>query len=400
MKGPKKEPKVEERVNVTRGIIFLAVLFAIAGLASVEFMRWRVKEPIVDGPGVTEIKHLSDYLPNLKGNVVDSEVYFLDSKAPGATILIYNAHPCEPGALVEQILLIERAVPKAGRLIVIPRAVQTGYEDLEPGRGYPARFHIQQNGGERWFRMGGRMTALRRQWPLPMVFQHYPSGQKLADVEVTNLNRCLPGRPDGYLTERIAYAIVEIVRQEKVDMVIDNHEAPPDRPLVEALCVHPRALDLGAEAVLNMEILHGIQWRLEVSPANLRGLSHREIGGVTDAYVFLHETASPLHGPLRGAATEELLLSGYDEFELRAAKMGRVFCSYDESGKPIEQRVGYKLAFLEALSEAWNVQFPDRPLVIENLPQYEQIVELGIGPFLAPAPAPEPPLKLVSKYLF
>jgi hypothetical protein len=38
--------------------------------------------------------------------------------------------------------------------------------------------------------------------------------------------------------------------------------------------------------------------------------------------------------------------------------------------------------------------------VIENLPQYEEIVERGIGPYLAPAPAPEPPLKLVSKYLF
>jgi hypothetical protein len=244
------------------------------------------------------------------------------------------------------------------------------------------------------------MTAMVYQWPLPTVFVNYPSGQTLSDHEALNLNRAFPGRPEGNLTERIAYAILQLVKKEKVDMVIDQHEAPPDRPLVMAVAAHDRAMDISANAILEMEMDYGIQYRLEISPPNLHGLSHREIGDSTDALVMLHETPSPMHGPLRGMATEELLLTCRDEFELRAAKMGRVFCPYTEEGYPMEQRVGFKLAFIESLARVWTDMNPDRPLILENLPNYDELMRDGVGPYLAPPPEPEPRLHLVSKYFF
>jgi hypothetical protein len=384
------------------GVIIIAVALVVGGLACIGFMGQRVVEPIVKGPGVTKVAHLSDYLPNLKSTPAqDSEVYFLDSGKPGGSLLIYSSHPCEPSPLITAVMLIERANVTTGKVIVIPRAAQSGYEDLSPGNGFPERYHIQQeNGKQRWFRFGGRTVAQRLQWPLPTVATHYPSGQTLADMEALNLNRCMPGRADGSLTERVAYAIVEIIKKENIDMVIDNHEAPPDRPLVEAVAAHKRAMALAAETNINMELEYGLRWRLEQSPDNLRGLSHREIGGVTNAYVMLHETASPMHGPLRGMATEELILTGYDDYELRAAKNKRVFCFYDETGKPLQLRVAQKLAFMKSLQDAWAYTSPDKPLVIENLPTYNEVKDQGIGKFLAVVDEPEPKQYLISKYLF
>ena len=390
-----------KKPRVLRGIIVLAAVFVVAGLACIGFLNQRIMEPIVQGPGVTRIGYLSDYLPNLASTPAqNSEVYYLDSGKPGATVLIYSSHPCEPSPLLEATMIIEKAKVSTGRLIVIPRAVRSGYEDMQPGLGYIERYHITQPGGTvRWFRNGGRTTAQRLQWPLPTIAAHYPSKQTLADMESLNLNRCMPGRPDGTLTERTAYAICEIIRKEKVLVVIDNHEAPPDRPLVEAVCVSQETLPLGAESVLNLELNYGIKWRLELSPVNLRGLSHQEISRATDALAMLHETASPMHGPISGMKTEALLLTGWDEYELRAAKAKRVFCQYDEKGKPIELRVGQKIAFLASLQEAINANYPDQQLVVENLPSFDDILANGVGAYLAVVNEPEPKQYLI-KYLF
>ncbi len=398
-----KEKRARSR-RIRRSVLILVIAVAVAGLASVGFMRQRVKEPYVNGPGVTKVGHLSDYLPNLKGETAsDAPVWFLEGSQPGATLLIYQSHPCEPAATLQQLLLLERATVSVGRLIVIPDTVLSGKEDLQPGVGFPERYHIvdKQDGSARWFRMGGRMVAQRLQWPLPTIATNYPSGQNLADLESLNLNRSLPGRADGTLTERIAYALVKLIEVEHVDVVIDNHEAPPDRPLVEAVCASSNAMELGANTVMNMELDYGIQWRLEASPPSLRGLSHQEIPRVLpNVQVLLMETASPMHGPLRGLATEDLILTGKDPNELRAAAMGRVYCKYDENGKPLDQRMGYKMAFLQGLQEAWNDAHPEKPLDIGNVPTYDELVANGLGAYLAKVTDPEPWQYLISSKLF
>ncbi|HAZ20721.1 MAG TPA: succinylglutamate desuccinylase, partial [Clostridiales bacterium] len=57
---------------------------------------------------------------------------------------------------------------------------------------------------------------------------HAGSGQQLSGSETRNLNRCYPGRPDGNLMEKTAYAIVQLIKNEGVDLTFDLHESSPE----------------------------------------------------------------------------------------------------------------------------------------------------------------------------
>ncbi|GAI22196.1 unnamed protein product, partial [marine sediment metagenome] len=209
-----------EKEVVKKGIIALVIVLAIISLASVYFLRQRIEAPIVSGPGVTKISMLSDYFEGLKGSRVDTEVYFLEGEEPGGTMLLLcGTHPCEPDTLLSAVMFIENAIVKAGRLIVVPRAQKTGYEQTQPGRGYPPRFHIKQDGDNmRWFRMGNRTMDAAISWPNPTVYVHYPEGQTLAEGETLNLNRNHPGRPNGRLTEKLGHGIISLIVKENVDV--------------------------------------------------------------------------------------------------------------------------------------------------------------------------------------
>ena len=62
--------------------------------------------------------------------------------------------------------------------------------------------------------------------------------------DIRNVGRRYPGRPDGSLIERVCYAIMEIIRNEGVDIAIDAHEAAVMYPVVETYVAHDRALDI------------------------------------------------------------------------------------------------------------------------------------------------------------
>lgn len=394
-----------EKEVVKKGIIALVIILAIISLGSVYFLRQRIEAPIVSGPGVTKISMLSDYFEGLKGSRADTEVYFLEGEMPGGTMLLLcGTHPCEPDTLLSAVMFIENAIVKAGRLIVVPRAQKTGYEQTCPGRGYPPRFHIKQDGDNmRWFRMGNRTMDAAISWPNPTVYVHYPEGQTLAEGETLNLNRNHPGRPDGRLTEKLGHAIISLIKKENIDVSIDPHEAPPDRPLVSAICAHERAVDVATLSVINMEAIWGVRVRLEMSPKNLRALSHREWGDHSDTLAMLIETPSPMHGPIRGKATEKLLLDAIDELELRAAKAGRVFCPYDEKGYPISVRNARHVQHYIEIANAWTELNPDKPIIIENIPTYPEIVQNGVGHYLAVVEEPEPwlfPIPGIREFFF
>jgi hypothetical protein len=381
-----------EKGVIGRGVLALVIVWVIVGLASVYFLRQRIEAPIVPGPGVTRVAMLSDYFEGLRGTRADTEVYYLEGEEPGGTMLLLcGTHPCEPDTLLSATMFIENAVIRAGRLIVIPRAQKTGYEHTEPGRGYPPRFHIKQDGDNmRWFRMGARVMDPAASWPNPTVYVHYPEGQTLAEGETLNLNRNHPGRPNGRLTEQLGHAIISLIREEKADISIDPHEAPPDRPLVNAICAHQRATDVAGYSIILMEEKWGVRVRLEASPVNLRALSHREWGDHSETLSMLVETPSPMHGPIRGKATEKLLLDAIDELELRACKAGRCFAPYDEKGYPISVRNARHVQNYIEIANAWTEFNPDRPIVIENMPTYPEIVENGVGEYLAVVDEPEP----------
>ncbi len=181
---------------------------------------------------------------------------------------------------------------------------------------------LQPPGGkQRTFRYGSRTTNPVYEWPNPDIYIHPASGQTMAGVERSNLNRTHPGVADGGITERLAYGFMQLIKKEQVDLAIDLHEASPEYPVVEAMVAHENAMELAAMVAMELDF-EGIPMRLEPSPQNLRGLDHREWGDNADVLAILLETSNPSAGRFRGKTDEALILTGKDKAYQKASELG------------------------------------------------------------------------------
>lgn len=368
--------------------ILLILTLVISYLAGREFLNQRQSEPIFPSLGLTRQKKLSDYFPALRGTWGDTEIYIFEGKEPGGHILITGGtHPNEPAGFLTAVILIENISVDQGKVVIIPRANASAFTHSDPQEGSPQRFFIQTASGQRFFRLGSRLTNPVDQWPDPAIYIN-PSGQRLSGSEVRNLNRCYPGRPDGLLTERIAFGIMEVIRQEKIDLGIDVHESAPEYPVINALVFHENSSELAALVAMNMEIF-GFNLRLEASPPNLRGLSHREWGDAAGILAVLLETPNASHGRLKGKPSPALIVEGIDKFYPRAARSGRLFVNYPETGIPLKERVGRHLASIISLIDSFNELFSPKIIKVNNIPDPNEIKSKGIGFFL------HPPLELI-----
>lgn len=376
-----------KRHTMTACVLLVAAL-AAAGVAGSSFLAMRVPEPIVKGPGVSEVKMLSDWFPALAKTAGDTEVYILRGANPGGSMLILGGtHPNEPSGHLSAVVLIENAELSSGTLYVIPRANNSAFTHNDPQEGAPQKLRIKTETGERVFRYGSRATNPVNQWPDPDVYIHASSGQQLSGSETRNLNRGYPGREDGTFTEKVCFGITKLVKDEKISVTVDLHEASPEYPVNNAIVAHPKAMDLASELVFGFE-MQDLAIRLEPSPVNLRGLTHRELGDYTDTLPVLMETPNASQGRLRGRTNEALALTGIDPWYVRAQKLGRLFVPYDEKGHPIEERVGRHLAGIAELALAWTTQHAEAPLEFAGVPSFAELMEKGLGTWLKPVAAP------------
>lgn len=356
------------------------VLLATSGAS---FYRHRhLEEPVVLSPGVTEVKKLSDYFAGVRGTINDCNVYFFEGAEPGATLFVMGGtHPEEPAARLAAWLFAENAVMEAGRLIVVLSGNRSATTVTRVGGAYPPDFTIPTDWGGQTFRMGDRWSNPLDQWPDPEVYIHYPSGQYLAYVDIRNLNRTWPGRPDGTLTERTSYAFMELIRRENVDIFIDLHEAELQYPVISTIVTHERGEEL---ATFVSMMLSDEQFNIgtEYSPKSLHGLSHREVGDYSDAISLLFEAPEPFLDATRGRTTREQLLTGRDEFVMKAGEHGLLFERIDESGWPIDVRVGRHTSTVLQTMESWTELNPERPLVCRGVPRYAEVIERGLGHWL------------------
>lgn len=365
-----------------RALLFLLAGLALSFLAAGSFLAMREPESIVPGEGVTHIGLLSDYFEGISGGRGDTDVYFLEGELPGGTMLVLGGtHPNEPAGFISAVCLIENVRLAQGRLIIIPRANNSGFTHDDPQEGTPQYFTIPNAGRERRFRYGSRSTNPVDQWPDPEVYLHYPSGQQLSGPETRNMNRAYPGRPNGSLTEKVAYAIMELLRREGVDLGIDLHEASLEYPVINAVVVHPLASSLAAEVVLNLQ-MEGLDYSLEPSPENFRGLSHREWGDHLQIPAILMETANVVQGRYHGRTTPQLILTGKDPFHYEAALHGLLEVPYPEEGIPLRERVGRHLLGVQQFARVWSANNTDRAVSIENIPDYDDLITRGVGAFL------------------
>lgn len=377
--GKKAKPEARHAVCTVAAFVIVAVLCAVSGY---EFVAARAQARIYPGPGVTGVTKLSAYLPNLKRTAGDSDVYILDSGNPGETVVVLGGtHPDEPSGYLAAVTLVENAVVTAGRLIVVPQADRSAATHTIAPEAYPNRFYIKTKGGVRWFAFGSRLANPVDQWPDPDIMLHYPSGQRLSGDETRNLNRSYPGRPDGVFIERVAYAITTLVLREKAVITIDLHEAPLEYFFIDAIAASDKARDIAVTAQLNLS-LRDIAIGIEASPQNLRGLSHRELASATPTMTFLMETANPSQGRFRGRTTPELVVTGQDVCYETAAKYKRLFVSFDSKGKPISLRVARHLAGIGEILNAFNELNPDKTILVDGIPDYEDVVAEGIGNYL------------------
>ncbi|NLE34541.1 MAG: succinylglutamate desuccinylase [Bacteroidales bacterium] len=364
--------------------IIITIITATLGvIASIDFARMHHPEELYPSSNLTGRVMLSDYFDGIKGTNGDTEVFLFDSGIEGGTALLCGgAHPNEAASFLSTVVILENLRVTCGRVIIIPRLNNSAFTCSDPMEGFPAFYELPTRNGTRKFRLGSRVTNPLHQWPDPLVFAQYPSNQQLSGFETRNINRAYPGKADGNLTQRVAYAIIQLIDKENVSIAFDIHESSPEVPIVNVIVYHEKYEEIAMGAVLGLEMA-GLQFSPETSPKNFHGLSHREWGDYTNAIPFLMETSNPSMGRLRGETNVELVLKGYCDNYSKAKESGALRIAYrEETGEPIEHRVGRHIMGIIELINSYNLYYPDKQIKIENLPDYDLIMEKGVGEFL------------------
>lgn len=367
--------------------LLLVASVAVAAVSASSYLEMRYPDPDVDRVVPHEgfvHKRLSDYFDGIRDTPADTDVYIQEGAEPGGTVLILGGtHANEPAGMVAAVVLLERADVKRGRLIIAPYANMMARTHTFPQDAHPQTFHFETAAGTtRTFRYGARTTNPVNEWPNPDIYIHPLSGQTMAGVERSNLNRTHPGVADGSITERLAYGFMELIKQEKVDLAVDLHEASPEYPVVEAMVADERGMELAAMVTMELEF-EGIPMRLEPSPKNLRGLNHREWGENADVLGMLLETTNPSAGRFRGKTDEALILTGADKAYVKAAGLGRLYVPYESGAKPIADRVARHVTTVKLLADNLEYVREGKGVILDGLPAYPELSGQGVGAFLS-----------------
>jgi predicted deacylase len=354
---------VKRAGRARQAIVVMLSALALAAGAQVAVPSGKPFEhDIRRGPGVTAVKMLSAYLPGLANTPGDTAVYVLGGGQPGGTAFVAGGtHANEIAGIMAAVVLVERATVRRGRLIVIPHANNSAITWADPKRPGPEWIALTTPTGERRFKYGSRYTRPGHQGaPDPPKYRHPASTEELEGAEARNLDRAYPGRADGTLTERMAAAIVRLLKDERVDVAFDFHEAGPESRLAWMMVANPKNIEVGAAAVLALEESPGISMKLEPSSETFRGLSHREWGDATSAQAFLFETPSP----------------GMVDNPKGADVVGDVKL-------PLARRVGVHLAAFSAVLDAYDDGAgAARTLKVANVPSLPEMLRSGVGAFL------------------
>ena len=372
--------------------IILAVALALAIITGISFSKKRnFKEDIVVGPEVETFK-LDVYNEKLKGTVGDVDVYVLKGEEEDGSILILGGtHANEPAGHMAAIVMLEQFQVSKGTVYIIPNICQSGLTHNDPLEGTPQYLHfITKNGDVRTFHFGSRASNPIDQWPDPDTYLHTSGDwtstkikegvnttQTLSGSEVRNQNRCYPGIQDGTVTERVSYAVTNMINQLKIDLVVDLHESSPEYAVNNAIVAHEDALSLAADVKLELDSVD-LSIRVEPSPAKLRGLTHRELGDYTDAYALLCEVGNPSQGRFRGYTDETLAITGKDPCYKVASEIHNgalLYVDYSSGDFPISLRVARHVATVAALIENMGFDYPDKEVIIDNVPDYQEMVD-------------------------
>ena len=374
-------------------VIYLVLALVLAAIAGVSFYDQRhYKETVVVSDALTEVRWLSDYVTMLKGTYGDTPVFIFDSGVEGGSVLYCGGtHPYEPATSLSAFILMENIQVEKGKVFVIPQCSYSATTLGVQGNAYPSYYTIETEWGEQKYKIGERNTNPLDQWPDNFTYINYPSGQSQAYNDLRNLNRCYPGRLDGTFTERVAYAIMEVIRTENIDMSIDCHEASIMYPVVGTYVAHDDAMDIAMMAAMDLSAT-SFDMKIEQSPKSLKGFTHREWGDYSDTLAVLMETPEPFIDRIVGPITEDLMMTGKDLFLSFAGDKGLTYVKYTEENDyswPMNVRVGRHLSGAAKAVYYMGMFFPEKE-VIATWPSYEELVEKDCGAFLHDPSAANP----------
>ncbi|MFA6976295.1 MAG: succinylglutamate desuccinylase [Mesotoga sp.] len=359
-------------------IAVILVLVVLAGGIPLYIQRG-FKEEVVAGPSVTNVFKLSKYFDGIEGTIADTDVFELKgAEEGGKTLIMAGTHASEPSAALLAYFFIENLEVEKGTVYIIPHFNLSGSLGPQPGGGFPLYYYLDTPWGEQAFRMGDRGFQALDQWPDPDVYVHYPDGQLLSYIDARNTNRAWPGRPDGYLAEKVCFAAMEMIRSEGIDIAIDLHEAEAMYPVTNCIVAPEKSMPYAIGAAFYVKGREKFENHVESSPSGYRGLSHREIGDWSDAYPFLLESPGVHLDQITAAKTPELIIDGIDPFVLKAGEKGLLYVPYDENGFSMDRRVGQHSSVIQEILSQWTKKNPERGFEI-SAPKHADIVENGLG---------------------
>ncbi|HUI65785.1 MAG TPA: succinylglutamate desuccinylase, partial [Bacteroidota bacterium] len=165
-------------------------------------------------------------------------------------------------------------------------------------------------------------------------------------------------------------------------------------PVISTIVTHEKGRELATMVSMMLTDNEGFKIGTEFSPKNLHGLSHREVGDFSQAISLLMEAPEPFLDATRGRTNAELLLTGKDDFVMKAGRHGLLFEKIDKNGWPIGVRVGRHTSSLLQIMESWTEDHPEQGLVCAGVPRYAEVIQNGVGHYLHD-PAKADPKKLV-----
>jgi hypothetical protein len=170
-----------------------------------------------------------------------------------------------------------------------------------------------------------------------------------------------------------------LLKLEHVDIALDIHGAETMFPVTNCIVAPEKSIKIATMVSMTVTAMEGFENHVEPSPKGFRGLSHREIGDYSETLPFLMEAPFPFLDQPTGPKTLELLMSGKDPFLLSLARQQKLFAPYDESGWPVEKRVGQHCSVALEIIHQYSVKNAGRAIHILNVPRYADLVKNGVG---------------------
>ncbi|MGB5487778.1 MAG: hypothetical protein WBN06_10355, partial [Lysobacterales bacterium] len=137
--------------SVYTATAMLIVAVAIAVISGKSYLKMRTPtagvDRVVPHAGFVQ-KKLSDYFEGIKGTPADTDVYIQEGAEPGGTALILGGtHANEPAGVIAAVVMLETAVVRRGRLIIVPYANMMGRSHTFPQDAHPQTFGFNTSDG-------------------------------------------------------------------------------------------------------------------------------------------------------------------------------------------------------------------------------------------------------------